>query len=66
MTDYELGREGRRNGMAYHAAPYWSWFRRYSWQRGWHDEDEALRTVHGRNSAQSTLHHPAMQPSSTL
>jgi hypothetical protein len=45
MTDYELGRQGRRKGQSYNASPYWSWFRRCTWQRGWVDEDQAIRAV---------------------
>lgn len=61
MTDYELGREGRRQGMAYDAAPYWSWFRRCSWQQGWLDADEAMHKARERKSEQRTRHHPLMQ-----
>lgn len=48
MTDYELGRQGRRKGLSFDASPYWSWFRNCTWQRGWVDEDKALRAAAAR------------------
>jgi hypothetical protein len=39
MTDYETGRKARLEGQPLHANPYWGWFRRCAWERGWLDEE---------------------------
>jgi hypothetical protein len=43
MSDYETGREARLEGKPFHANPFWGWFRQCAWERGWIDEDTALR-----------------------
>ena len=45
MSDYETGRKARREGQPVEANPYWGWFRRCAWERGWADEEKALRSV---------------------
>jgi len=45
MGDYETGRKARREGQPVQANPYWGWFRRCAWERGWVDEEKALRSV---------------------
>ena len=42
MTDYESGRKARREDEPLHTNPYWGWFRRIAWERGWLDEERAL------------------------
>ena len=46
MTDYEIGRQARREGEPLHANPYWSWFRHAAWERGWleQEREHATRT----------------------
>jgi hypothetical protein len=43
MTDYEMGREARRNGEPLDANPYW-WFRAIAWERGWLEQERVLTT----------------------
>jgi hypothetical protein len=42
MTDYEIGRQARREGEPLHANPYWGWFRRAAWERGWLEQERAF------------------------
>jgi hypothetical protein len=42
MTDYESGKKARFEREPLLANPYWSWFRRVAWERGWLDEDRLL------------------------
>ena len=44
MTDYEIGRKARRDGEPLEACPYWGWFRRAAWQRGWTEQNRAHAT----------------------
>ena len=39
MTDYEIGRKARRDGEPLEANPYWGWFRRAAWERGWLEQE---------------------------
>jgi len=48
MSDYETGRKARRDGQPVEANPYWGWFRRCAWERGWVDEERALLSAHTR------------------
>lgn len=42
MTEYEIGRQARREGEPLQANPYWGWFRRAAWERGWLEAERAL------------------------
>jgi hypothetical protein len=42
MTDYESGKKARLEREPLLANPYWGWFRRLAWERGWLDEDGLL------------------------
>ena len=42
MTDYESGKKARLEREPLLANPYWGWFRRVAWERGWLDEDRFL------------------------
>ena len=42
MTDYEIGRQARREGEPLHANPYWGWFRHAAWERGWLEQERAF------------------------
>jgi len=42
MTDYELGKRARLEREPLLANPYWGWFRRVAWERGWLDEDRLV------------------------
>jgi hypothetical protein len=44
MTDYEIGRKARRDGEPLEANPYWGWFRRAAWERGWTEQNRAHAT----------------------
>jgi len=54
MSDYETGRKARREGQPVEANPYWGWFRRCAWERGWADEEKALRSAHHPEGAGTT------------
>jgi hypothetical protein len=56
MTDYENGKKARLEREPLLANPYWSWFRRLAWERGWLDEDRLLATRPNNEAA-------ALQPS---
>jgi hypothetical protein len=56
MSDYETGREARRDGQPVEANPYWGWFRRCAWERGWVDEDKALGSTHCPKQQDSAPH----------
>jgi hypothetical protein len=45
MSDYEVGRKAKREGQPLESNPYWGWFRRYAWERGWVDEEKAVRSA---------------------
>lgn len=45
MTDYERGRKARLEGDPLSANPYWGWFRRVTWERGWIDAERACTTT---------------------
>jgi hypothetical protein len=42
MTDYESGKKARLEREPLLANPYWGWFRRLAWERGWLDADRLL------------------------
>jgi hypothetical protein len=44
MNDYEIGRKARCEGEPLHANPYWGWFRRAAWERGWLEQERVLAT----------------------
>ena len=45
MTDYERGRRARLGGEPLSANPYWGWFRRVAWERGWVDGERLCATT---------------------
>lgn len=60
MSDYEEGRKAKREGQPLESNPYWGWFRRCAWERGWVDEgarfcrsQELKRPI--RSNTQSSL-----------
>jgi len=46
MSDYEEGRKAKREGRPLESNPYWGWFRRCAWERGWVDEDTRIYRSH--------------------
>ena len=44
MTDYEIGRQAKREGEPLQANPYWSWFRHAAWERGWLEQEREHAT----------------------
>ena len=52
-TEYENGRKARLKGEPLVADPYWSWFSRIRWERGWLDEDRLLAARQGIETAGS-------------
>jgi hypothetical protein len=56
MSDYETGRKARRDGQPVEANPYWGWFRRCAWERGWVDEEKALGSPHYPRQQDSRPH----------
>ena len=53
MTDYESGKKARLEREPIFANPYWGWFRRAAWERGWLDEDRLLAARQGIETAGS-------------
>jgi len=47
MSDYEEGRKAKREGQPLESNPYWGWFRRCAWERGWVDESTRFCRAHG-------------------